>query len=1258
MKSLYLITYLCAIILSGSTPLAEAVQGSPHSFQHRQPDDTLSPPLFVRGNHRSHVITDANGFTVVDDERHGWKVYATLNETSGHLRPTGLRVGLHDPVKALEAGLLRGKMEMPSWQMQWEACGRFCSGLRNVSLIQDDHHVMKKMDGGDTVRRRVVSNVAASTGSRKNLVVLIRFADHDDRDLPSANDISSLMNNIGGHPILAPTGSVRDFYRENSYNKLDIISTVRSWIRLPETEAYYADKHSGATKIFESSLRQALDTLDFDPNISFKDFDADGDGVVDAVTFLHSGYGAEWGEEDCHGKSVDDRIWAHKWTLDEDWVSRTGYKVFHYHTSGALWSTCGKEISRIGTLAHELGHILGLPDLYSTGSGVGSYGLMGNSWGFDGTQRYPPMMSPWSRIQLGWVEPKEIKANGLYEIEASALKPDIYIISSPFPPNEYLLIENRQPLKFDAKMPQGGLIIWHIDDDVVSLENNPGYPGQFNWPENGKHYHVAVLQADGRYELEKGLNRGDGTDVWNDQSLSASIGPSLTQFGRHPNTDSYQDGVIKQTGVTISDISSSSSKMSFYVTLSSSDPSNNLVIPPSNTAISESNIPEVLFTTMEGGNGSYGVMFEIHSTHTHSIIVRNLSFQTRSRGRLRVEAYTKVGSHLEAEESQWTLVADVVVSGMGYLKLTSIPDVDFDNVRILPGATQSFFIFLDSPDMRYSATSPDEFLEPFVSNSYFEIITGSGIGRGKFQQLFSNRIFNGEVRYSVENGFSPRSNMLTTTYNDNNGNYGSMFDVKVLKSVVITGIDVHVQIIGSVKVEVWTKIGGHKSYEQNQDLWTKIIATNIEGRGTGQPTLIPVRDFIHLEVNEGETHAFYITFRTFDLRYTNGEWPVSNEHLQILTGSGVSYPFGNSFYPRSFNGALHYQVNGNSDESPKLKGTDISPKSNDMDSLITSYQGGNGSFGCMFDIVAENEIIIHSLEVHTRLTQATWISVYTQKGGHTEPPDWGKPIFKREVVGQGNSNHTPLPNEYFTPVRVMKGEVQAFYVTLRSPDLRYTNGISLGRTYSSNSDLSILEGTGVGSYKKFDKLISPRVFNGVVHYEKVSDESSSITQLQTSMEGETGSFGNIFNVKAKRNLKITSMSIHTSSTDSILVEVWTRKGSYVGNTQDLNDWDRIAEGFIDGNGKGVATIIPQKLFTSVVELSTHRSQAFYVTLRSASMRYSKLSATQDIIVENGDMQIISGYGVGGYPMMNSPMYHPRAWNGSLFYQNIDLSYVH
>ena len=111
-------------------------------------------------------------------------------------------------------------------------------------------------------------------------------------------------------------------------------------------------------------------------------------------------------------------------------------------------------------------------------------------------------MCPWSKLQLGWLDPKEIKSNGEYTIEASALKPDIYIIKNGYPNGEYILIENRQSEGFDAHVPQGGIIIWHIDENAS--ENKPGHPDQLNWPFTGDHYRVSILQADGKYDLEKG----------------------------------------------------------------------------------------------------------------------------------------------------------------------------------------------------------------------------------------------------------------------------------------------------------------------------------------------------------------------------------------------------------------------------------------------------------------------------------------------------------------------------------------------------------------------------------------------------------------------------------------------------------------------------------------------------------------------------------------------------------------------------------
>jgi len=117
----------------------------------------------------------------------------------------------------------------------------------------------------------------------------------------------------------------------------------------------------------------------------------------------------------------------------------------------------------------------------------------------------------------------------------------MYKIIHGYPDGEYLLIENKQPLKWDSDIPSGGIVIYHIDEKVDG-QKNPGFPGMDGFP--GKHYKVAVIPASGRYDLEKHVNAGDEDDFWRDNM-------TLGSYGNFPNTDTYQGGNCQSTGVSI-----------------------------------------------------------------------------------------------------------------------------------------------------------------------------------------------------------------------------------------------------------------------------------------------------------------------------------------------------------------------------------------------------------------------------------------------------------------------------------------------------------------------------------------------------------------------------------------------------------------------------------------------------------------------------------------------------------------------------------
>lgn len=412
---------------------------------------------------------------------------------------------------------------------------------------------------------------------KANLVIAFKFSDHVNRTVPSVADINVLMNNKGSHPSLCPTGSVRDVYLKSSFGQLTLNSTVANWVTLPRNESFYSDGKSAMTSMSHIMIRDALDALQA-TGFNFLPFDQDGDKYVDSITFFHSGYGAEWGGTDSFGTYYIDRVWSHKWALytlpGGKWTSKTNVSVYNYHISPSIWGKSGSDIGRIGVVAHEIGHYFGLPDLYDGlgGQGIGSYSLMANAWGSDGSQYYPPHMCAWSKLQLGWVAPVVITKNGTYSIRQACDYPEMYLINYNFPSNEYLLIENRQQCGFDVGIPGAGLAIFHIDD--ISDYAARGYPGlvdpeKGSWPMSGKHYKVALLQADGMYDMERDVNRGDPTDLFV-TGAADSIGPCGTSSGAaYPNTNSYQGGIITDTGIKISGISLPGTTMIFNVSFSS-----------------------------------------------------------------------------------------------------------------------------------------------------------------------------------------------------------------------------------------------------------------------------------------------------------------------------------------------------------------------------------------------------------------------------------------------------------------------------------------------------------------------------------------------------------------------------------------------------------------------------------------------------------------------------------------------------------------
>ena len=230
--------------------------------------------------------------------------------------------------------------------------------------------------------------------------------------------------------------------------------------------------------------------------INFASYDADGNGRIDktelALGFVVAGCEAA-AIEDPSGVDLRHYLWSHASSIDDmidtyklitlSTPAPGGVKVSDYIAISEQMTPGEQE--PISVFAHELGHYLGLPDLYDTTYSedgawvnyeVSDLSLMANgSWGADPDGGYiPSSMDVFCRCKLGWYTPVTAKT-GTYTVNAQSYAADEAFSAVKIPTQrawEYYLVENRQFTKWDAGLAdvfgleKGGLIFWHVDEQT------------------------------------------------------------------------------------------------------------------------------------------------------------------------------------------------------------------------------------------------------------------------------------------------------------------------------------------------------------------------------------------------------------------------------------------------------------------------------------------------------------------------------------------------------------------------------------------------------------------------------------------------------------------------------------------------------------------------------------------------------------------------------------------------------------------------
>ncbi len=391
------------------------------------------------------------------------------------------------------------------------------------------------------------------------LVLLVDFSDNPYTGgavAATPSQFDSVLFSQG----LNPTGSMTEFYLENSYGNFFISGVVYGWFRMPQTYAYYVNGQKGFGSYPQNAQGLTRDAvLAADATVDFSIFDNIGgsDGYVDGLFVVHAGSGYE------ESGNVNE-IHSHQWNLPSDvWVD--GVRVNAYSMEPEE-SASSATISPIGVFCHEYGHVLGLPDLYdidgspSTSDGLGRWSLMAGG-SYNGGSRRPSHLDAWSRVFLGFASATPVLGNMTgVEFPQVQSEPVIYKLwaGGSYSGYQYFLVENRQKVGFDLALYGEGLLIYHVDESLWG-----------NYDPN--HYHVALEQADGDFDLEWGAGSSDAGDPYPGSSNVRSF-DDLTV----PNSRSYSGAI---TQVSVWNISNSDSLMTANLDVTWSRP--NLVLDSS-----------------------------------------------------------------------------------------------------------------------------------------------------------------------------------------------------------------------------------------------------------------------------------------------------------------------------------------------------------------------------------------------------------------------------------------------------------------------------------------------------------------------------------------------------------------------------------------------------------------------------------------------------------------------------------------------------
>lgn len=533
-----------------------------------QPDGLTTFEARLWGDEHLNGVETVGGYTIVQDSNSGYWVYAELDPNTKQLKATGLRVGQTAPPVAAR-------------------------GARPVRVGPQGQPMAQGPAG--------VSSVPV-------LILLVQY-NNQSGSTSEADWIDTFFGT---------TNSVKDFYLEVSYNQFTLTRATEAcgltandgltgWMTIGTTHP-----NAGGPSIARAALNAA------DACVNYASFDNNNDEQITADELLPMVIVAGYEQSYAGTFSLGPNIWGHQGSVNYRSVS-DGVTIIPYGQFGerhaATWDTPGHRAT-LGLIVHEIGHLLGWPDLYDTlppgnpdSEGVGVWSVMGSGLWLGATYLgdTPAHPSAWEKWYQGWLAPLQLQGNDLDQtiprVEDNKNNSVIQLGENPngvdwqfgnaSGTGEYFLVENRHKVGYDAQLPGCGLLIWHIDESVT-----------FNNWANGNEDHklVDLEEADGLGHLDHQVNRGDAGDPYPGVSNNTIF--NITSV---PNSRLYNN---QASGILITNISSGCADIKTATFTTTAPPNFTISITPIPNPITETTSAIIYTITINniGEGDATGVM--------------------------------------------------------------------------------------------------------------------------------------------------------------------------------------------------------------------------------------------------------------------------------------------------------------------------------------------------------------------------------------------------------------------------------------------------------------------------------------------------------------------------------------------------------------------------------------------------------------------------------------------------------------------------